>query len=133
MKHALIYVGGFERNFSKMSPGSNSFEGSDGQSHTYPTVHVNGLRAYFMEKAGKKFVVVRVADEQSDVILENEMVLVPGQHFGFGTRLSGEPTYIDDDELVLRMLEDIIKKNMSKSDELMKIRTRLKIVPQKKA
>ena len=126
MKHALMYVGGFERNFPKLKDGATTFEGSDGQSHAYPSVHVNGLRSYFMEKAGKKFSVVRIADAEGDVVLENDLMLVAGEHFGFGTRLSGEPTMIDDDALALRLLEDAIKKNPSKSAELMKIRTRLK-------
>src|SRR3954470_8091178 len=126
MKHALIYVGGFERNFPKLKNGATTFEGSDGQEHTYPAAHVNGLRAYFMEKAGKKFSVVRVADEKSDVVLENDLMLVPGEHFGFGTRLSGEPAIIDDDNAALKLLEDIIKKNRGVSEELLKMRARLK-------
>ena len=128
MRHALMYAGGFERNFRKLTPTSTSFEGSDGQSHEYPAwpAGVDGLRVYFMEKAGKKFCAVRIADAESDVPLENEMVLVPGQHFGFATRLSGEPTVFDDDSSALKLLEDAIKKNASASTELFKIRARLK-------
>ena len=126
MKHALMYIGGFERNFPKLKNGATTFEGSDGQSHPYPAVHVNGLRAYFMEKAGKKFSVVRIADAEGDVVLENDLMLVAGEHFGFGTRLSGEPTIIDDDSLALKLLEDVTKKNASLGDELLKMRARLK-------
>ena len=128
MRHALMYVGGFERNFSKLTPASTSFEGTDGQSHPYQSwpPSADGLRISYMEKHGKKFVAVRVADGTSDVILQNEMVMVPGEHFGFGTRLSGEPTLVEDDTAMLRMLEDIIKKNMPVSAELLKIRERFK-------
>src|SRR4051812_7754198 len=123
-----MYIGGFERNFPKLVPGATTFEGSDGESHTYPAWPrvVDGLRVYFMEKHGKKFVAVRIADDKSDVILENEMVLIPGEHFGFSTRLSGEPTIFEDDVTALRLLEDATKKNVNVSEELLHIRTRLK-------
>src|SRR6186997_1154083 len=119
MRHALMYVGGFERNFKNLTTASTSFEGSDGKQHPYPAwpSSANGLRISYMEKAGKKFVAVRVADGTTDVVLQNEMVMVPGEHFGFGTRLSGEPTLVEDDGTMLKMLEDIIKKNVDDSDE----------------
>ena len=123
-----MYVGGFERNFSKLTTATTSFEGTDGQVHPYAPwpPSADGLRVSYMEKHGKKFVAVRVADGTSDVVLQNEMVMVPGQHFGFGTRLSGEPTLVEDDNAMLKMLEDIIKKNMAVSAELLNIRTRFK-------
>ncbi|MBI3567980.1 MAG: hypothetical protein HY084_07250 [Gemmatimonadetes bacterium] len=128
MRHALMYVGGFERNFRNLTTSSTSFEGTDGQAHPYPEwpSSVDGLRISYMEKHGKKFCAVRVADGKNDVVLKNEMVMVPGEHFGFGTHLSGEPTAIDDSVAIMKMLEDIIKKNIDASDELMLIRTRLK-------
>src|SRR5215204_1075291 len=122
MRHALMYVGGFERNFPKLTTSTTSFDGTDGQSHPYQAwpSSADGLRVSYMEKHGKKFVAVRVADAMSDV------VLVPGEHFGFGTRLSGEPTLVEDDTTMLKMLEDIIKKNREVSEELLKIRERFK-------
>ena len=126
-----MYVGGFERNFSKLTPASTSFDGTDGQSHPYQPwpSSADGLRVSYMEKHGKKFVAVRVADGTSDVVLKNEMVMVPGEHFGFGTRLSGEPTLVEDNIAMLKMLEDIIKKNAESKDvsaELLNIRARFK-------
>ena len=134
MRHALMYVGGFERNFSKLTAQTTSFEGSDGQAHPYPEwpSSVDGLRISYMEKAGKKFCAVRVADGMSDVVLKNELVMVPGEHFGFGTHLSGEPTRIDDSIAIMKMLEDIIKRNMDSSDDLLLIRTRFKAANTKK-
>ena len=131
MRHALMYVGGFERNFPNLSTSSTSFTGTDGKEHTYLPwpKSADGLRVSYMEKHGKKFVAVRVADGTSDVVLQNEMVMVPGEHFGFGTRLSGEPTLVDDDIAMLKMLEDIIKKNAENkavSGELLNIRARFK-------
>lgn len=130
MRHALMYVGNFERNFPSLTTASTSFEGSDGKAHDYapwPT-SADGLRVSYMEKTGKKFVAVRVMDGVSDVVLQNEMVLAPGEHFGFGTRLSGEPTLVEDNIAMLKMLEDIIKKNADSpsSNELLAIRTRFK-------
>jgi len=131
MRHALMYVGGFERNFPNLSTSTTSFTGTDGKEHPYvpwPS-SADGLRLSYMEKHGKKFVVVRVADGKSDVVLRNEMVMVPGEHFGFGTRLSAEPTLVEDDTPILRMLEDIAKKNAEHkdvSDELLNIRARFK-------
>ena len=128
MRHALMYVGGFERNFSTLTPTTGAFEGSDGQSHPYAPwpSSVDGLRVAYMEKAGKKFVAVRVADGLNDVVLENEVVLVPGDHFGFGVRLSAEPTLVTDDAAMLKLLEDITKKNVAVSEPLLLMRARLK-------
>lgn len=129
-----MYVGGFERNFPKLTTETTSFEGSDGNSHAYapwPT-SADGLRISYMEKTGKKFVAVRVADAMNDVVLTNELVMVPGEHFGFGTRLSGEPTLVEDNIAILKLLEDIIKKNMDKSEDLMNIRTWFKSAASKK-
>ena len=73
MHHALMYVGGFERNRRSLTPASTTFEGGDGQSHAYPSWPdgTDGIRISFMEKAGKKFVAVRIADGSSDVVLPN--------------------------------------------------------------
>ena len=124
-----MYVGGFERNFPKLTTSSTSFVGTDGQDHPYAPwpPSADGLRVSYMEKHGKKFVAVRVADDASDVVLQNEMVMVPGEHFGFGTRLSSEPTLVEDDSAMLKMLEDIIKKNVAVSGDLLKIRERFKM------
>lgn len=131
MRHALMYVGGFERNFPNLTTSTTSFTGTDGKEHPYQPVppSADGLRISYMERHGKRFVAVRVADGTSDVVLKNEMVLVPGEHFGFGTRLSGEPTLVEDDNAMLKMLEDITKKNSEHKDvsnELLNIRTRFK-------
>jgi hypothetical protein len=123
-----MYAGGFERNFPTLSTSTTSFQGSDGQSHPYAPWpgSADGLRISYMEKSGKKFVAVRVADGESDVVLRNELVMVPGEHFGFGTRLSAEPTLVEDNIAIMKLLEDIIKKNRDSSDELLKIRSRFK-------
>ncbi len=129
-----MYVGAFERNFKNLTTASTSFVGSDGHAHAYPAwpSTANGLHISYMEKTGKKFVAVRVADGTSDVVLGNELVMVPGEHFGFGTHLSGEPTSVEDDIAMLKMLEDIIKKNIDHSAALLEIRSRFKAAASKK-
>lgn len=123
-----MYVGGFERNRRNLTPASTTFDGSDGQSHSYPAWpdNTDGLRISFMEKAGKKFVAVRIADGMADVVLPNELVLVPGEHFGFNTRLSGTPAAVEDNHAILKLLEDSIKKNHETSEELLAMRNRFK-------
>ena len=130
-----MYVGGFERNFPKLTTSTTSFDGTDGQPHPYQPwpSSADGLRVSYMEKHGKKFVAVRVADSKSDVVLKNELVMVPGEHFGYGTRLSGEPTLVEDDNAMMKMLEDITKKNMEVSAELLNIRARFKAATAKPA
>ncbi len=134
MRHALMYVGNFERNFPTLTTASTSFLGSDGQPHSYPAwpAGADGLRISFMEKAGKKFVAVRVADGTSDVVLKNELVLVPGEHFGFGVHLSGEPVSVEDNIAIMKLLEDIIKKNIDHSGDLLEVRARFKAAAGKK-
>ena len=128
MRHALMYHGGFERNFANLKPGAKTFEGTDGTVHALPEwpKSADGLHVGYMEKAGKKFCAVRVADGKSDVILKNDMVLDPGTHLGFGHRFGPEPTLVEDDKLALAMLEDIIKKNSEAPGDLLAIRERLK-------
>jgi hypothetical protein len=126
-----MYIGGFERNFPNLTSSTASFTGTDGKDHQYGAwpSSADGVRIGYMEKHGKKFVAVRVADDTSDVIVKNEMVMVPGEHFGFGTRLSGEPTLVEDDNAILKLVEDIAKKNADHkdvSDQLLNIRARFK-------
>jgi hypothetical protein len=80
MRHALMYVGGFERNFPTLTAATSSFTGTDGKEHTYLAwpPSADGLRVGYMEKHGKKFVAVRVGDGVEDVALKNELVMVPG-------------------------------------------------------
>jgi len=123
-----MYHGGFERNFRNLAPGVSTFEGTDGNVHDIPAwpESANGLRFGYMEKHGKKFCVVRVFDGTADVVLANDMVIVPGRHLGFGQRLGPEPTLVEDDAVALTLLEDIIKKNADSPGQLLAVRDRFK-------
>lgn len=127
MRHAFMYHGGLERNLPALKPGATSFTGTDGHVHEIPAWPESAyLRFGYMEKAGKKFCVVRVMDAKDDVVLSTEQVLEPGRHMGFGVRLSPEPTLVEDDGTILVLLEDIIKKNPAQAEALMAIRERFK-------
>jgi hypothetical protein len=126
MPHALMYHGGFEANFSRMKSGASTFLGSDGSEHVIPEWpdEADGLRIGYMEKAGKRFVAVRVIDDNDDVMLGNELLIDPPSHMGYGNRFSPEPTIIEDDG-AKRLLNDIIEKNPDQRDALTAIRDRM--------
>ena len=94
-----MYHGSFEANFWKMKAGATSFMGSDGSQHEIPDwpEEADGLRIGYMEKAGKRFVAVRVMDDKSDIMLGNELLIDPPSHMGYGKRFSPEPTIIEDE------------------------------------
>src|SRR4030095_12857240 len=88
LRHALMYVGGFERNFPNLSPSTTTFTGTDAKERACQPCpsSADGLRLSYMEKHGKKFLIVRVGDGKSDVVLKKAMVMEPGETFDFGTR-----------------------------------------------
>ena len=121
-----MYHGGFESNFSRMKPGAKTFVGSDGTEKIIPDWpdEADGLRVGYMEKAGKRFVAVRVLDDKSDVVLGNELLIDPPSHMGYGKRFSAEPTIIEDDAAKM-LLAAIIEKNPDQASELKAIRDRM--------
>ena len=130
MRHALLYIGAFETNFPNLKPGTDSFVSTSGATVPYPAwpEAANGLRIGFMEQTGKNFVAVRFIDDTEDVVLQHEMILIPGQHFGFGVRLSGEPISVEDDTAILQLVEDAAKKNAGtpSGEAMLRVRARLK-------
>mgnify|MGYP001563888820 CR=1 FL=1 len=126
MQHALMYHGGFEANFDRLKPGARSFLGSDGTERVIPDWpdESEGLRVSYMEKAGKRFVAVRVMDDEDDVVLQSELLLDPPYHMGYGRRFSPEPTLIEDD-VARHLLDDIIERNPDQKAELLRIRARM--------
>jgi hypothetical protein len=126
MRHAFLYHGGLERNHPKLAPGATTFEGTDGKPHDLAWPKGAYLRFGYMEKAGKKFCVVRVMDNEADVVLRNELVIEPGRHTGFGVRLGPEPTLVEDDGVIMTLLEDLIKRNSEDPGALPAVRERFK-------
>ena len=133
MNHCFMYHGGYERNFGKLKPGATTFEGTDGSAHPIPPwpKGADGVCIGYMEKAGKKFMAVRVVHGSTDVVLGDGLVIDPGQHMGHGKRFGAAPTLVDDDGVMITLLEDIMKKNPGTADKLMPIRQKLK-APAKK-
>lgn len=127
-----MYHGGFEANYSRMKPGATSFLGSDGSEHVIPDWpdEADGLRIGYMEKAGKRFVAVRVMDDADDLVLENEVLLDPPSHMGYGKRFSPEPTIIEDDP-ARQLLHDIIERNAGQRGPLSAMRDRMNWGPTK--
>src|SRR5262245_12632988 len=126
MQHALMYHGGFETNFPHLAAGTRTFRGSDGSERVlgdWPD-EVDGLRVGYMEKPGKRFVAVRVMDDDSDVVLGHELLIDPARHLGFGKRFSAEPTVFSDDTARF-LLDDIMARNPDQIVELQAIRERM--------
>lgn len=123
MRHCLMYHGGFERNFPKLTTGATSFDGTDGSAHPLPAIpaEVDGICVWYMEKAGKKFAAVRVQQGKQDVVLKNELLLDPSRHMGHGKRFSPEPTIVDD-EIMGTLMGDIMATDTEQRNELAKIR-----------
>ena len=120
-----MYHGGLERNHPTLKPGATTFTGTDGKLHDLPAWPETAYLCFgYMEKAGKKFCVVRVTDGSSDVVVDNELVIEPGKHVGYGVRFSPEPTMVEDDAVVLTLLEDLLKRNSANPGDLLKIRER---------
>jgi hypothetical protein len=126
MTHALMYHGGFEANFGRMKAGDTTFVGSDIAEKPLPDWpdEADGLRIGYKEKAGKRFVAVRVMDADADVMLEQELLIDAPTHMGYGKRFSPEPTLIED-EVAKHLLRDIIEKNPGQGAELKAIRDRM--------
>ena len=126
MPHALMYHGGFDRNFSALKPGATTFTGSDGSQRMlgdWPA-ECDGLRVGYMEKAGKNFFAVRVSDDDADVVLKHEVLIDIVRHLGYGRRFSAEPTSFTD-ETAKTLLDDMIAANAEQRLELMEIRGRM--------
>lgn len=133
MSHALMYQGGFERNHAELRSGSRRFLGSDGTERELPDwpVEADGARIGYMEKAGKRFVAVRVLDDVDDVVLEHPLLLDPPRHMGYGKRFSAEPTIIED-EVARVLLDDAIAHNPEQREALTAIRDRCVRAPRQR-
>lgn len=131
MRHALIYHGGFERNFPNLKPGATIFVGTDGAEHPLPQVpaDVDGVRVWYMEKAGKKFAAVRAQQGKNDVVLAHEVLIDPARHMGYGNRFAPEATVVES-EVMGTLLGDIMAKNPDQRNELAKIRSSFSVTGQ---
>lgn len=134
MRHCLTYHGSFERNHASLKPGATTFVGTDGASRPLPEIpsDVDGVRVGYMEKPGKKFCAVRVQQGSSDVVLEHEVLLDPPTHMGYGKRFGPEPTIVDDDEIMARLLADVIAKNPGQKNQIARVRASFSVTGQRR-
>ena len=118
MRHALVYHGSYELNFETLKPGATSYTSTDGGERPVetPAANVDGVVFGYMERAGKKFTVVRVRFEDHDIVLMNPLVLEQMRHMG-NRRFSPRPIAIQD-EFASALLDDIIAANSGQQTEL---------------
>jgi hypothetical protein len=118
MRHALMYNGAFESNYTNLRPGTTTYKDTDGAERPLPDWpdKIDGIRVGHMEKSGKKFFAVRVGYDNHDIVLENPIALDPMRHMG-NKRFSAGPMILSDDE-ASALLDDIIRDNPEKQPEL---------------
>jgi hypothetical protein len=118
MRHAYMYNGSFESNYSNLRPGTTTYRTTEGDERPLPEWpdKIDGIRVSYMEKSGKKFYAVRIQYDGHDVVLENPVYIDPLRHMN-NRRFSAEPTRVDDDE-ASALLDDIIRENPDKQAEL---------------
>jgi hypothetical protein len=111
MKHAVVYHGSMEANYSLLEPGGSTFVGTDGQRRALPPVpaSTNGIYFGYMERIGKKRFIVLVRYRGAGLVLANPVSLDPIRHLG-GQRLVAAPAEIGD-ELASAILDDVIEAN----------------------
>jgi hypothetical protein len=118
MLHGLMYQGGFERNFATLGPGAHSFRTS-GEAELelpeWPEV-VDGVRFGYMERRGRKFVVVRLQFDEHDIVLRTPVALDRLRHMG-NQRFSARPTLLSDAN-ASALLDDVIECNPEQSTEI---------------
>ena len=118
MRHAYLYNGAFEKNYSALRPGITTYKSTEGNDRPLPAwpEKIDGIRVAYMEKSGKKFYAVRIQYDDHDVVLENPVYLDPLKHMG-NRRFAAEPTIVSDDE-ASALLDDVIRDNPDKQPEL---------------
>jgi hypothetical protein len=91
MRHAYMYAGAFEANYSGLKPGAKSYTSTEGDERplVWPD-KIDGVRVSYMERAAKKFYAVRVQHDEHDIVLENPVHIDPARHMN-NRRLGPEP------------------------------------------
>jgi hypothetical protein len=118
MVHGLMYQGGFERNFATLVPGTRSFRTSDGAELEMPDWPdaIDGVRFGYMERRGRKFLVVRLQFDEHDIVLRTPVALDQLRHMG-NQRFSARPTLLSDAN-ASTLLDDVIDCNPEQSTEI---------------
>src|ERR1043165_1366764 len=125
MRHALVYHGSYETNFDQLVDGTSSYMATDGSKRPLESAppSVDGVVFGYMERAGKKFMAVRLRFENHDVVLNTPVALEPMRHMG-NRRFSPRPVVIQDD-VASSLLDDIIAANPDQQTALALLLTRV--------
>jgi len=113
-----MYGGAYELNHDALSTGSDTYRTTSGEAHPLPTWpdDVDGMRVWYMEKAGKKFYAVRLQFGSHDIVLAQPVAIDPLRHMN-NRRFSAQPTLVNDSE-VSALLDDVIRDNPDSQAEL---------------
>jgi hypothetical protein len=118
MRHGLMYQGAFERNYASLAPGARSFITSGGSEQALPEWpdSVDGVRFGYMERRGRKFLVVRLQFDEHDIVLRTPVVIDRMRHMG-NQRFSARPILLSDAN-ASALLDDVIDCNAEQRTEI---------------
>ena len=111
MQHGYLYNGAFEANYPGLKPGVATYKTTSGEVRPLPEwpAAIDGVRAGYMERRGKKFFVVRLQFADEDIVLANPVLIDRMRHLG-NQRLAPGPLMVDDD-CASALLDDAIAAN----------------------
>lgn len=118
MHHGYMYGGSYELNYDGLTAGSERYRSTSGEDKALPIwpESVDGVRVWYMEKAGKKFYAVRLQFESHDIVLAHPVAIDPLRHMN-NRRFSAQPTLVRDDQMTT-LLDDVIRENPEAQPEL---------------
>jgi hypothetical protein len=118
MRHAYMYNGAYELNYTGLTANTSTYKSTEGDVRPLPEWpdKIDGVRVGYMEKNGKKFYAVRIQYGDHDIVLENPVYIDPMRHMN-NRRFTAEPMVVTDDE-ASALLDDVIRDNPEKQGEL---------------
>jgi hypothetical protein len=118
MQHGYLYNGAFEANYPALRPGMDTYRTTTGEVRPLPKWpdEIDGVRASYMERRGKKFFVVRLQFAAADIVLVNPVPIDRMRHLG-NQRLAAGPLIVDD-RCASAMLDDAIAANGAQQKDI---------------
>ena len=125
MQHGYLYNGAFEANYPSLRSGATTYKTTSGEVRPLPDwpTEIDGVRAGYMERRGKKFFVVRLQFADEDIVLGNPVLIDRMRHLG-NQRLSAGPLIVDDDS-ASSLLDDAIAANADQQKEIAMLISRM--------
>lgn len=133
MQHGYLYNGAFEANYPALRPGSTTYKTTSGEVRPLPDWpdEIDGVRAGYMERRGKKFFVVRLQFADEDIVLGTPVLIDRMRHLG-NQRLAPGPLIVDDD-CASALLDDAIAVNSDQQKEIAMLISRMNNTRRKRA